>query len=131
MRRTRLTRKALIAALLAAALPALAAVYYFVDPASSVWVPKCPFRLLTGLDCPACGTQRALHAVLHGAWAEAMACNPFLVISLPYLALVVFTTLRRPGGKSALRYVQHPVTVRIYLAAIVAWWILRNTPLRH
>lgn len=131
MRRTRLTRKILIAAALAAALPALAAVYYFIDPASAVWVPKCPFRLLTGLDCPACGSQRALHAVLHGAWAEAMVFNPFLVVSLPYLALVAFTTLRPPGEKGVLKYIQHPVTVRVYLAAVVGWWILRNTPLWH
>ncbi len=131
MRRPRLTRKILIAAALTAALPALAAVYYFVDPASAVWAPKCPFRLLTGLDCPACGSQRALHAVLHGAWAEAMVFNPFLVVSLPYLALVAFTTLRPPGEKSVLKYIQHPVTVRVYLAAVIGWWILRNTPLWH
>lgn len=111
-----------------AVLTALAAVYYFVDPAHTVWMPKCPFRLLTGLDCPACGTQRALYALLHGAWSEALACNPFALISLLYLALVILTTLRTPGERSALRYVQHPRTVRLYLLLIVGWWILRNTP---
>ncbi|MDE6375537.1 MAG: DUF2752 domain-containing protein [Alistipes sp.] len=124
-----MTRKTLIVITLATTVPALAAVYYFVDPAAAVWVPKCPFWLLTGLDCPACGTQRALHSVLHGAWVEALEFNPFAVVSLPYLALVAYTTVRPPGKKNALRYVQHPTTVRIYLAAIVAWWILRNTPL--
>lgn len=124
-----LTRKIAIAAALLAAAAALAAIYGFIDPATALWAPKCPFRLLTGLDCPACGTQRALHALLHGAWAEALACNPFLVISLPYLALVAWTTLRPPGEKDALRYVQHPRVVRLYLLAIVGWWIVRNTPL--
>ncbi|WP_302605546.1 DUF2752 domain-containing protein [uncultured Alistipes sp.] len=123
-----MTRKIPTAAVALAVLTALAAVYYFVDPAHTVWMPKCPFRLLTGLDCPACGTQRALYALLHGAWSEALACNPFALISLPYLALVILTTLRTPGERSALRYVQHPRTVRLYLLLIVGWWILRNTP---
>ena len=120
----RLIRKTAIAAAL---LAAVAAIYYFVDPASTVWMPRCPFRLLTGLDCPACGSQRALHAVLHGAWAEALGYNPFLVISLPYLVLVAYTTARPPGEKSILKYVQHPHTVRLYLVLIVVWWIVRNS----
>jgi hypothetical protein len=106
-------------------LAGLAAAYYFVDPAGSVWMPKCPFRLLTGLDCPACGTQRAFHAVLHGRWAEAWGCNPFLVVSLPYLCLVAYTTFR-PPGQGWLRFVQHPYVVRTYVVLIVLWWIFRN-----
>lgn len=121
-----MSRKIAIAAALFAA---LAAIYYFVDPATAIWVPQCPFRLLTGLDCPACGSQRALHAVLHGAWAEALGYNPFLMISLPYLALVAYTTVRPPGEHSALKYVRYPHTVRLYLMLIVVWWIVRNTPL--
>ncbi|MDE5695102.1 MAG: DUF2752 domain-containing protein [Alistipes sp.] len=105
----------------------LAAVYYFVDPAGAVWMPKCPFRLLTGLDCPACGSQRALHAFLHGHWAEAWRCNPFLAVSLPYLFLVGYTTFRTPV-RGWLRFVQHPRVVRAYVVLIVLWWIFRNLP---
>ena len=27
-------------------------VYAVVDPATSVWMPKCIFRMMTGYDCP-------------------------------------------------------------------------------
>jgi len=119
------SHKAVIAVLLAAG---LGVVYYFAEP-SSVWMPKCPFRFLTGWECPACGSQRALHALLHGRFAEALGCNPFLVISIPYLSAVAYTTFR-PGGRSGrLGYVQHPYVIRVYAAIFIFWWIFRNTPL--
>jgi hypothetical protein len=35
---------------------AVAAVYFFVDPSASRWVPKCAFHEITGYDCPGCGS---------------------------------------------------------------------------
>lgn len=40
--------------------------YFYFDPAHSYLAPKCIFRMLTGLDCPSCGNQRALHSLLNG-----------------------------------------------------------------
>ena len=118
--------------LLAVAVAVLAVGYYFVDPAQSVWVPKCPFRLLTGFDCPACGNQRALHALLHGEWLAALRFNPFVLLSLPYLAAVVYTSCAH--GERALRLrplVQHPTVVRCYLVLVLVWWVVRNTACWH
>lgn len=116
----------------AAVLIAAAAVYSVVDPAQSEWVPKCPFRLLTGFDCPACGNQRALHRLLHGRLAEAFLYNPFTFIVSPYVAAVAFTSLS--NSRTAVRMrpvVQNPIVVRVFVALTVAWWIFRNTPLWH
>ena len=60
------------------ALVLLTVFYYAIDPARNVWVPKCAFHTLTGFSCPACGSQRVLHALLHGRWQEALAFNWFL-----------------------------------------------------
>lgn len=46
-----------------------AALYFIFDPAVTRWAPKCMFRVLTGYDCPGCGSQRALHALLHADMA--------------------------------------------------------------
>ena len=54
--------------------------YFFFDPNQQVWMPKCPLRLLTGWNCPACGLQRAAHALLHGRFVEALTYNYFIVI---------------------------------------------------
>ena len=64
------------------ALVLLTVFYYAIDPARNVWVPKCAFHTLTGFSCPACGSQRALHALLHGRWQEALAFNWFLIVSI-------------------------------------------------
>ena len=56
---------------------------FFIDPEYSSFVPKCPFRWFTGLNCPACGSQRAIHQLLHLNIKRAFEYNPFLILSLP------------------------------------------------
>ena len=84
--------------------------------------PVCPFRLLTGWNCPACGGLRMMHDVLHGDLAAAITDNVFLLIGIPMLAGWVL--LRRRSGKPLL-----PVpAVASVLVAMVAWTVLRNLP---
>lgn len=110
----------------------LACLYFWVDPGQSEWVPKCPFRLLTGFDCPACGNQRALHALLHGEWATAWRFNPFALLSLPYITAVCYTSVANGACARRMRaVVQHPQVVMGYLVLVVCWWVLRNTPVWH
>lgn len=42
----------------------------------------CPFRELTGWDCPFCGGTRLGSALLHGDIAAAFAYNPLVFVSL-------------------------------------------------
>ena len=44
------------------------------------WLPRCPFNLLTGWDCPSCGATRMTYDLLHGDWAGAFADNPVLLV---------------------------------------------------
>ena len=123
-------RKRLIVSAGGLVAPGLLALYALFDPGTSILAPKCPFKLLTGFDCPACGSQRTLHALLRGQWLAAFRYNPFLLLSVPYLLLVAYTTWS--GGGRAARWkgrVQHPKVVLTYLALLVGWWIVRNTPL--
>lgn len=91
-------------------------------------MPRCLFHLFTGWDCPACGTQRALHQLLHGHLREAFGYNPFLLVSLPYLGALTLCHWFNDGGRfDRLKKVcHHPVLVNIYLFLLVAWWIGRN-----
>lgn len=102
--------------------------YVLVDPIKHVWVPKCPFRLLTGWNCPVCGVQRALYALLHGHFHEAWAYNYFLIVCLPYvLALAVAEMLK--GFEYDGRFVHtvfNPIVAKIYLILFFVWWIVRN-----
>lgn len=99
----------------------LAAVYFVFDPARTPF-PRCPFLAVTGLKCPGCGSQRAVHSLLHLDLSAAWHYNALLVVSLPYLALLLVAgrggTLYRRLNRSGL--------VLAYAAAAVLWWILRN-----
>ena len=107
----------------------LIGIYYLIDPSSSYLMPKCPFHLLTGYDCPACGVQRAFHYSLHGDWGTAIRYNYFLILSILYFIAVAITTFVHNREMDVIKkYVQHPTTVMIFLALTIIWWIVRNIP---
>ena len=110
-----------------AILVVISIIYYYFNPSEASWIPKCVFKQLTGWDCAACGNQRALHALLHGNFIEAFHYNPFSIISIPYLSLLVYTTFfTSPLAIRWKRYVQHRIAVFTYLALMILWWIGRN-----
>lgn len=84
--------------------------------------PFCPFKLLTGWDCPACGGLRMTHDVLHGNFAAAVTDNVFLLVGLPLLA--IWSLWRRRQGRQV-------VTTGSLIALAVAtlgWTVVRNLP---
>lgn len=84
--------------------------------------------MLTGLECPACGTQRAIYHFLHFDFYTAIRYNPFLLISIPYVLALIITTWFDPKNKLATlkRLSYHPVTIRIYFVLLIMWWVGRN-----
>lgn len=107
----------------------LVGIYYLIDPSSSYLMPKCPFHLLTGYDCPACGVQRAFHYCLHGDWGTAIRYNYFLILSILYFIAVAITTFVHNREIDVIKkYVQHPTTIMIFLVLTIIWWIVRNIP---
>jgi hypothetical protein len=45
------------------------------------FVPACPFRAITGLPCPTCGTTHAALALLDGRIGDAFVANPLAAIA--------------------------------------------------
>lgn len=93
------------------------------------WMLPCPLHRFTGWECPFCGGQRMMLALLHADWAAAFAYNPFLLCSLPL------------GGVWLLRYFfpsftcwKAPFFAKlcsdrcffVYLLAALLWGMLRN-----
>jgi hypothetical protein len=73
-----------------------AAVLFFFDPATAGFYPPCLFKTFLGVQCPGCGSLRAVHQLLHGNFAAAWALNPALMIAGPVAAAIsLFTLLRR------------------------------------
>lgn len=99
------------------------------DPSRVALFPPCPFRVLTGLDCPGCGSTRAVHQLLNGDVAAALGFNVVMVLAVPYLlyswaawALAALGWPRLP----AVRWRAGAVWALVVL--IVAFWALRNLP---
>ena len=84
--------------------------------------PACPFKALTGLDCPACGGLRMTHDLLNGDLAAAVVDNAFLLVALPALAVWLVVRWRR-----GLTLMPTAATVTVVVAA-VAWTVMRNWP---
>ncbi len=82
--------------------------------------PSCVIRRLTGYDCPGCGSQRALDALLHGHIAEAWSYN----YALPVLVAVALLYIVSPQRIRGVLY--HPATLSALIIAMLGWWVLRN-----
>lgn len=104
-----------------AAICGIAFVIYlaFNDPAKSP-APRCWFNALTGLQCPGCGSQRAVHAILHGHIAEAWHYNAALFFALPMCAVYALSPRRMRG------ILYSPVTMAAIAVAGIAWFVGRN-----
>ena len=108
----------------------LIGIYFVINPESSLYAPKCIFKMTTGWDCPSCGSQRALHALLHGEISRAIKFNPFIFLVMPYLIALTYSTCSNSRLSQRLKsYTHHHNTVAIYWFLYFLWWIIRNTTL--
>ncbi len=98
------------------------------DDTRAVLAPRCPFRTVTGLDCPGCGGTRALHALVRGDLALALDHNVVTVLLLPLLAWAWMRWLLARTGR-ALAPPTLPPRVSMTLAVVLAaFMVLRNLP---
>ena len=89
---------------------------YFVNPADISGFPRCPFLVLTGYQCPGCGTLRGIHSLLNLRFHEAWNYNPAMVVAIPVIAGLVFSA----------RFRRSVIVSRTILVATLCYWILRN-----
>lgn len=121
-----IARKRIAVAVSVAAVLVAIAVYFYFDPNDSVIFPRCPFLMVTGLQCPGCGSQRAVHALLHGDIASAWGYNAILVAFIPVIVVLLLAEFLR-GRHPRFHAVVNSTTVTWGCFAILgAWWLLRN-----
>jgi hypothetical protein len=106
---------------------AAAIVLFACDPSRVPIYPVCLFHRLTGLNCPGCGSLRAMHQLLHGHLLEALRFNALLVVSLPLFAWVGWRMYRQLTT-GAPRQAVKPFWLWTYLGASLAFGIVRDLP---
>jgi len=91
---------------------------------------ECEFYRHTGLYCPGCGSGRAVSALFHGRFAEALSYNILLpVLGIPCLIILAHEYLRIvfPGlGLKPVAISQKAIGAAT--AVIIVFWVLRNIP---
>jgi hypothetical protein len=107
----------------------LAILFFVLDPAKHNIFPRCLFNSITGYYCPGCGSQRAVHSLLHFDIAGVVSYNflfipAFLLIIYHYLHPVLnrFFEWKLPN----IFYFKS--TPWIIFGFVLAFWILRNLP---
>ena len=111
---------------IAVALLVLGVVYYVADPSQSSLFPRCNFLMLTGYKCPGCGSQRAVHALLHGDVAAAFKYNALLFIAVPWIIVCLYAEFMRTRVPRLYARLFAPVAIWSSLAVVLLWWLLRN-----
>lgn len=103
----------------------LIAVYGMFDPESGFF-PRCPWKMLTGFDCPGCGSQRAIHALLTGHPAEACRYNLMLPVLMPYALLIIYLELFPRRHQRLRKALTSQTAIWMALLALSLWTLLRN-----
>jgi len=100
-----------------------------VPPGEDTYYPRCQLHSITGLHCPGCGTTRALHTLLNGRVADALAYNAIFPLVLPVMGWAFVRSVRVSRGTApaadswVTRWGFRSLTV-----VVIAYGILRNVP---
>ena len=88
--------------------------------------PFCPIHKLTGLSCPSCGNQRALHAILQGDFLSALRYNFFIIFTVLFLVVFVISKLCYKTDSGIHKLFNGKPGATIYLGGYFGWFVARN-----
>lgn len=103
----------------------LGVVYYVYDPSQYELFPKCPVMMMTGYPCAGCGSQRAIHALLHLDMVEAARYNFAVIVFLPIIAVLEFASFMRSRMPKLYLMTHGTYVCYVLLGIILLWWVLR------
>jgi hypothetical protein len=83
----------------------------------------CPFRLLTGWDCPLCGGTRMGDALLHGDVPAAFGFNPLALVGLAILGVLGVVWAVEAVGGPAFR-LPRPLSERLRRVHPMRWLVI-------
>lgn len=104
-------------------------VYYVYNPSTTLFIP-CPFYYVSGFYCPGCGSQRAVHLLLHGNIIGAFRFNPLMVLTIPIMVYGLGVTIVNWifGTKYRFMLFYSKLFIFGFFGIAVLYWVLRNLP---
>ncbi len=110
------------------AIATVAAVVLFCFPPEQYsFYPQCPIYRYLHLQCPGCGTTRALAALLHGNIVEAFRLDALTMLLMPLAVIYAILWYRHFLQRKAFSLPKpRPFAVYAALAIAIAFTIARN-----
>lgn len=108
----------------------LAILFFVLNPAEHQLFPRCVFNAVTGYYCPGCGSQRAIHSLLHLDFEGVVSYNflfipAFLMIFYHY-SYRIFNKIFNIKLPNIFYFKSTPW---IIFGVVVVFFILRNLPI--
>lgn len=100
-------------------------------PSDGLGLYVCPFHLLTGHICPACGLTRSISSLLHGEFVMSVLYHPLGALVAAYLLLLIlFNKNALVAVPSATRKRVTPFLIAAVVILVLGTWVLRliHTP---
>ncbi len=91
--------------------------------------PKCPVHSFTGLYCPGCGSQRAIHSFLNLNFKDVFSYNPLvgIILSAIVIDILLFTlNIKRFRLYTFLKTNRYSSLIVLY--TVILFTIFRNIP---
>lgn len=103
---------------------------WFGDPTTPGGpLPVCPTKLLFGIDCPGCGSLRAIYSLMHGDLGAAIHYN---AVGVACMGLLVWAfgayCVGLWRGRRVRSWQHQRWAAVILLIVVVAWFVIRNIP---
>lgn len=96
--------------------------YFFFNPENGLF-PKCPFNNYLSIYCSGCGTQRAIHDLLHLRILDALGHNFLLLPAILVILQHVVVKIGIYKGQSLLTHRHAPLAI---LIVVLLFMVLRN-----
>jgi hypothetical protein len=105
---------------------AVCAVVAVRDPNAQGSFGACPFKSLTGWDCPGCGMMRGTHALLNGDPLRAVEHNALLPLVLVAIVVGYVGWTARTIGRPLRGWQPKPWMVVGGSLGVLVFWLVRN-----
>jgi hypothetical protein len=81
------------------------------------------------LYCPGCGSQRAIHQVLHGHILTGLKYNYLIGFLALVLSYMLYVFIAQEYFKKPIKNVLHkPLVTKLILLVVILFWVFRNIP---
>jgi hypothetical protein len=115
-----------LAVLVGIAFLSTTAILFFFDPSQHGFYPVCLLHATTGLQCPGCGSLRALHQLLHGNVVAAFKFNPLMVLAVPTAIIMALRLVVLKWRGQCARLEVPAVCVWGIVALLIIFTLVRN-----